>query len=471
MSVKLTALLAVFLLVSPSLSQATYQVVHLTEYMRHGARTTWNNHLNLSFTKNLGTGNITANGMRMHFVLGSQVRKNYPTVFSNTFKNTDFEIKSSSIYRCIMSAQAHLLGMYPLGSGETYTLNSNDHKGLPPFAMLTETYVNSSALPESFRPFPFTVSSVETDYLFFPSMMSTCPTANKYSGDLNAKKIANYNYLVDKLDGDLKAAGFDPQKLYNKAKYDINLVSFLYDEMKSYFNYFGEYYQGITQDLYNQIYRITNLNFKVLFPDEKMERLMSDGVARDIIDGLQAVVDGKSKLKFRMFSGHDTGLWNHMLRYNLTDEQCLLDLIVNKTTPRPCEDMPDFASSFLYELATKNNQYYVRILYNGSPFKVCDKNEDNFYCLYDNFKAKVQELLFYNDGDKTDFCGNPLASNYKKNTSSHTDLKVSIGIVSLVLLMCLGTIFWLMYATSRLHRKDVVTYHEVPNDTPIKADA
>lgn len=452
------------LLVSFSNCQASYDIVHITEYMRHGARTTWINSLNLPFTKNLGVGNITGNGMRMHFVLGSQLRKNYPTVFTDTFKNTDFEIKSSSVYRCIMSAQSHLLGMYPLGLGEAFTLTSNDHKGQPPFAGLTETFVNASALPEAIRPFPYSVSSVETDYLFFPSMLKTCPTASKYSDDLNAKKIASYNYLITSLDSELKAAGFDPKKLYNKDNYTINLVSFLYDEMKSYFNYYGTYYQGVTEDLFNKMYRVANLNFKVLFPDEKMERLMSDGVARDIIDGLQAVVSGNSKLKFRMFSGHDTGLWNHMLRYNLTDEQCLVDKIQKGTSQRPCEDMPDFASTFVYELAKKNNLFYVRVLYNGQPIQVCDKNDDVYYCQFDTFKAKVKDLLFYNDGDKVDFCGNALAQNYKNNTSNHTGLKIAIIAVSCVLAISLAAIFYLMYITSKLHRKEnVVGYHEVPS--------
>jgi hypothetical protein len=439
--------------------------------MRHGARTTWINSLNLPFTKNLGVGNITGNGMRMHFVLGSQLRKNYPGIFSNDFNNSDFEVKSSPVYRCIMSAQSHLLGMYPLGSGEVYTLSANDHKGVPPFEGMTETYVNTSALPDSFRPFPFLVSNVETDYLFFPSMLQTCPIASKYSNDLNLKKITSYNYLLTKLDGELKSAGFDPKKLYNKDNYDINLVAFLYDEMKSYYNYFGEYYQGVSQDLFNRIYRVANLNFKVLFPDEKMERLMSDGVARDLMDGLQAVVDGKSKLKFRMFSGHDTGLWNHMLRYNLTDEQCLLDQIVNGTTPRPCEDMPDFASSFLYELAKKNNQFYVRILYNGQPFKVCSENEDTYYCKFDTFKATVEDLLFYNEGDKIDFCGNSLARNYQQNTSNHTELKIAIGVVSSILLLSLGVVFWMMIATGKLHKKDVTPYHAVPGSPQTRTSA
>ena len=450
--------------------QTVFEIVHITEYMRHGARTTWTNNLNLSFTKDLGIGNITANGMRMHFVLGSQIRKNYPTIFGSAFNNTDVEVKSSSIYRCIESAQAHLLGMYPLGTGEAYTLSTSDSKGLPAFDGITETFVNASALPRAFRPFPYSVSSLQIDDHFFPSMFETCPIANKYSSELTKNKIATYGSLITQLDKDLKAIGLDPKNIFNTTNYNINSVALLYDEMKSYLNYFGQYYQGVTSDIFTRMYRIANLNFKLLFPDEKMERLLSDGVARDIVEGLQGVVSGTSQLKFRLFSGHDTGLFTHMLRYNLSDEQCLHDLVVNGTSSRPCRDIPDFASSFIYELAKKNDEYYVRILYNGEALKICDLNEGDLYCKFDNFKAMVVDKLYYNDGDKTGFCGNPLANTFKNNTSSHNDLKIAIGVAVSILVIALLAIIWLMFATSRLN-KHVTAYHPVVDEISNSPDS
>lgn len=86
------------------LQSANYELVLLTEYVRHGARTTWKDSMKLPLTSLLGIGNITANGMRMHFILGSQLRLNYPTIFNDDFKPRDTEILCSSVNRVVQSA-------------------------------------------------------------------------------------------------------------------------------------------------------------------------------------------------------------------------------------------------------------------------------------------------------------------------------------------------------------------------------
>lgn len=440
---------------------AKYEVVHLTEYMRHGARTTWNNHLNLSITQNLGQGNITANGMRMHFVLGSQLRKNYPSIFNQRFDPYSVEIQSSSVYRCIMSAMSHLLGMFPLGTGDQFTLTNGDPKGLPPFDNLQVAFSNSSALPLAYRPFPYEVISQEIDYKFFPTMFQTCPNAQDYANKLTSEKQDKYAYLVKSIADRLAAAGFDGQKLYGSA-FDVNTVALLYDEFKSYFNYYGSIYPGISADLYHDMYLISNLNFKFLFADEKMERFMSDAIARDILAGIERAVKGQSRLKFRMFSGHDTGVWNHMLRYGLVSEQCILDKIVNGSTILPCKAIPEFASSFIYELAQNaDGHYFVRVLLNGKPFHVCEKDDD-FFCTFEDFKQAMSSKLFYLEDDLVDFCGNPLVTTFTHNNSDHRDLKIALYIAVGVLLINFILIALLVRLTSKAQdRKSKAQYRPV----------
>ena len=443
--------LLLMLAIASQTTAATYNIVHLTEYVRHGARTTWSNHMNLPFTKVLGTGNITANGMRMHFILGSQLRKNYPMIFDDKYNPTDVQVQSSSVYRCIMSAMSHLMGTYPLGTGDKFTLQNGDQKGLPPWENLQASFSNDSALPQAFRPFPYSVLSEQIDYMFFPSMLKSCPNANQYGQKLTNEKVAKYSYLVKSIGEELNAAGYNSKKFYNE-EWTVNTVSYLYDEFKSYFNYYGKLYGGISQDLFDRMFRIANLNFKFLFADEKMERLMSDAVARDIIAGMDDKIAGTSKLRFRLFAGHDTGVFNHMLRFNLTDEQCMLDLIEKGKTTRRCEDIPDFASSFLYELATDiNGKYFVKVLLNGKPFQVCDK-DDQFYCDYATFKAKMSEMLFYDAEDKLDFCANPLAQTFDHNNSNHSDIKILIYAVTGILVLSLVAVVFLIRMTSNIDK-------------------
>ena len=420
------------------LQAANYELVMLTEYVRHGARATWKDSMKLPLTSLVGVGNITANGMRMHFILGSQLRLNYPTIFNDDFKPKDTQILCSSVNRVIQSAQSHLLGTYPLGTGEDFTLRADSVYGLPPWKGLTMSFVNQSALPQAYRPIPYKITNPEVDYFFFPKMYDLCPTANKSFATEQANLMNKYNYLVEDLSNQLIAAGLNPKVYFNQDKYTIDTIALIYDELKSYLNYYGKLYPGVSPALFDKMFKIANINFQMLFPTEKLTRLVSDAIARDMVEGMERTINGQSKLKFRLYAGHDTGVYSHMMLYNMTDLDCLVDWFVNGTTKRPCEPIPDFASSFIYELVKDTSgNYFVRTLLNGKAVKICDSNTADLYCKFEDFKAAVSSKLYYTDDDKDDFCANTLRINYAKNTRKHTDLYIGIGIASLVLLISL----------------------------------
>lgn len=452
---RLSLSLAVWISVlAVGLAQSQYQVIHLTEYMRHGARTTWFNSLKTNITMQLGEGNLTANGVRMQYMLGAQLREAYPMIFQGPWKGTNVEIYSSSVQRTIMSAQSQLFGLFPLGTGDDFTLEDGSKYGLPPFSGLNVSFSNKSALPRQYRPFPYDIKSEQLDYDFFPNLFHTCPSAKDYAFSRSTPLREKYLYLVKELGEEVTKAGFDPKTNYSKNFHDIESLALVYDEAKSYFNYYGEHYPGLNAELYQRLYRVGNLHFSFLFPDDKMQRMLADGIAQKIVTSMEAVVQNKSATKFTLFSGHDTGMFTHMVLYGLASQECMVEKLKNNSssTTEPCHDIPEFATPFLYELALKNGTHYVRTLYAGKPFKVCEENEDEFYCEFTKFKVAIEKKLYFKDSSKIEFCGNPLANQYKKNTSTHFDLKIAIVAVSFVSLLILTVLIVIVCKISKLKK-------------------
>jgi Histidine phosphatase superfamily (branch 2) len=432
---------------------AQYTVQHISVYARHGSRTTYFNVFNQSFTLQEGIGNLTANGMRLMYLLGSQLRTNYPSIFpadENSFKPMNYDIMSSGAVRNIESATAFLLGAFPVGTGQLNIIpDQNSTYMNPPFAWVNQFQLgNSSSLPRQYRTLAYRVSTPDIDFNFFPTVYTICPNANQTANGEMITLWNKYNPSMTTLSNQLVAAGFNPG-LYNASSWDMNSIDLLHDEMITYYSHTGNLYPGLTQQLYNQISIVSNMNIAILFPTDKLTRLVADGLAREIINGMQNFIDGTSVQTFRYFSGHDTGLFSHLLLYGRTSLNCWVDAFNSGQPPKqPCEGSPDFGSSFIYELSTKGTgNYFVRLMWNGVPFNVCGTQAaDQFYCPWSVFKALVQQDLFYNDGDFTSFCGNQLMLNFQKNNEPHTGLRTTLiimAVVFVVLFLSIGGLFLL----------------------------
>jgi hypothetical protein len=116
----------IILLVLVAVAHAELLFVH--EYFRHGARasdvdydTAVGNGTNKDFIKDFpnGVGQLTASGMRQHYLLGSYIRKEYIDrlgFLNSTYDMSELYVQSTRVPRTIISAECHLLGMYPLGT-------------------------------------------------------------------------------------------------------------------------------------------------------------------------------------------------------------------------------------------------------------------------------------------------------------------------------------------------------------------
>ena len=401
--------------------ESDYEVVHISEYVRHGARTTFLDKMNYSFTQIVGQGNLTANGMRMQYLLGKQLKEQYPGIFKDKVGWDDVAIYTSSVGRAMTSAVSHLLGMFPLGVGDKITGGKKlPHRLLPPFEGLDVKFDEDDefALPKGFNPFPFNVKTPEIDLMFLPHITASCPNGNSY---LNAKSLElheKYNYLVSNLSKELEEAGWSARKIYQIQNFTIEKIGHLHDEMMSYLNYYGKLPSTMTQELYHKISMIANINLDLLYPDDTTKRLFSDGIARAIIKNMRSFIYGSSMQKFILYSGHDLGIYSHMLQYGMTSLECHLRSFTDGHTEQGCESIPTYTTSFIYELNMRDGEYFVRTLYNGKPFKICkqDKKSHGYYCKFAEFENTIGDLLYFK-GDLPTFCGNPYLASPKSTRS------------------------------------------------------
>ena len=395
---------------------AKFRVVQVNEYCRHGARTTWNDNMHLNITQMYGTGALTPNGLRMHYHLGAQIRKNYSHLLGpeSGVAAKDFEVWASGLSRTQLSAASQLMGLFPEGLNVS-TPDSPELFEAPLEGVEYEWKQEESwALPFRLGLVPINVPSQDFDFLFFANFKATCPKAAQATDQLILQIFQKYQYLVEDFSHDLEKNGFYSRQLYRSPKWNVNNTGLLSDEMIAFHNYHGFHYKGFNKYLMEKVRGIQNIKFTAELHDEKGTRMMADGVARGILKGMDDFVANSSDRKvFRLFAGHDAGTHAHVILTGLTSLECLLKKAEGKSSVPPCEDIPEFGAQFIYELAESEGQYYVRSLYNGKVFSICEGKPE--YCPFEQFKKTFKMKMTLEEDEFHELCGNQYMQNKKDN--------------------------------------------------------
>ena len=399
-----------------------YKTVLIAELFRHGARTTTKrDKINFPFTKRIGFGNLTGNGQRMHFLLGQQIRKNYSELF-NTAKpptNFDYLLYSSPLPRSLVSANSHLLGIYPPGkiNGDTVS-TSQTGEGLrfmsPPgneIDVVFENKTSDSALPDGFRVFPV-LSFQNIDYMFLHNGNKSCPGM----GALNTKKGTERSQpreveetgsvYVRETIKQVEAAGLSSFDIFGKPHWTLYLLNKLFDQSRGYLMYKGEHLPGMTDDLYTQLKLIYSWDFFKFDStgSPKKPLFHTTTISEELLVNMNKKINGTNdKLKYLMFSGHDSTVYPFMMVHKLINTTCSKRMyevyMTNKTLIESCQFSPEMAASFLWELNQDlaDGRHYVRVLYNGQPVRFCEKNQDDFYCDFRDFEKEAKSRLILSD--------------------------------------------------------------------------
>lgn len=149
---KIILIITAFLSLTVTITiSAQIKLIMSIDLIRHGDRTAIVAFLKAPYREKIGSGELTAKGMQQEFQLGRRLRKiyveNYHLLPSRYHKDTLY-VRSTDFDRTLMSAQAFLLGLYPLGTGPYLD-------------------ARQSALPAAYQPIPIHTVPQELDNLFF----------------------------------------------------------------------------------------------------------------------------------------------------------------------------------------------------------------------------------------------------------------------------------------------------------------
>lgn len=388
-------------------SKKTYKPVFIAEIFKQGSRTPMKDPLNITEFENLGQEKLLQNGLRQHYILGKQLAKNYQEIFSRIkFPLLETTIYSSNLDTCILSSQAHLLGIFGDKTGHNITRSDNRVTN-PPFQGFNVPDPKSSkAVGSGYLPFQFKISNDTRDLIFMNDPNSACPFFELNITRDHQKKIREFQKMeitiMKILESRLRSGGFTSEEIFGKEYFDFEEIVELWDSITSYKAYFGKAYGDIDEYLYKNLTALTTINGTLFFEDSYM-KLFTTRITEAIIDAMNTFRHSSHPIaplavKYMAFSGKDHTILPFLIALNLTSSECLKNAIFSGFDDFECKFLPQYASNLIFELnLDESNDLYVRMLYNGEPIDIC--HQDKFYCELDKFVYFATEYLIESSFD------------------------------------------------------------------------
>lgn len=144
---------------------------------------------------------LTAIGMRQQFLLGSRNRAKYTNFLSETYDPKEVQIKAQVTNSTLMSAEAHLQGLYPQGTGPNlsgYQRNiAYPPQGKTGYGTFNQEAFGAPALPYNTQVFPVgTFSEKEYENFFMYNIKGSCQPMYYQIID-NQRNNETQNWLSD----------------------------------------------------------------------------------------------------------------------------------------------------------------------------------------------------------------------------------------------------------------------------------
>ncbi len=319
----LTALLCTFTCTG-ALAQSE-EMLFAVDVIRHGDRAPIESIPSAPWTDPIPLGHLSPIGMQQEFQLGEKFRDRYVKQFHllpEHYSSETMYVRSSDIERTLISAESVLLGLYPLGTGPSVN-------GKP-------------ALPGSYQPIPIHTKPRAEDSLlvvdFNPKLSSTLDQYVHDTAEWNEKnallqpQLKRWHQLTAmKMDSLRSLIGLG-DALYVYKLHDVPIP------------------KGLTDADLKEIANETEWAFSATFRPHQVGDLTSHELLKVIADYFDAATQSRSKLKYVLFSAHDTTISGLM--------SILRD---------PVDRRPPYSSDLNFALFKDGAAYKVRINLNGKP--------------------------------------------------------------------------------------------------------
>ncbi|MBU0744820.1 MAG: histidine phosphatase family protein [Gammaproteobacteria bacterium] len=300
---------------------AKEKLIFAVDIVRHGERTPEITIPKAQHQWPEGIGQLTARGMRQEFELGASLRKKYIHKYHllpKYYRVDTMKVFSTDCDRTLMSAQAILLGLYPLGTG--------------PFLPN-----NKPSLPNAYQPIPIYIKPFAD---FGKKTLLQIFEKHIFSrADWRKKNIE----LKDKCKRWSLATGLNID--------NISWLAPLGDALSIYRLHHIPAPTGLSLKDINEIIAVGRWAFITGYQTKELANIMGQTILANIVDYLQKASSQTTPLKYVLFSGHDTTIGSIMT---------LLQ--------KPLDVSPPYAANVNFALfKIDNDKYVVKTSYNGKP--------------------------------------------------------------------------------------------------------
>lgn len=302
------------------------EILFVNEVCRHGARGPEVDYPMEGFPN--GKGMLTASGFRQHYLIGHHLRKKYvkadkndnSKLLSPQYEADEIYIRSTQYQRTIQSAEAQMLGLYPLGTGieikPELVTNSMPHIKIHDEKDILEK-LQYQAIQDNYQPLPIHNFGLYVDDM---TAYGGCPfLVNDYlnrSADPTVWKKYDDHFRPLIYDQIAKAFDIKPEDINFQEIYPLSDILWAED------------FQGI-QNRYNFTKEEWNIVKQIQLPS--LVELLSDVSTKIMVSRLvnpvvemmkskiglpfnETLVSDFKEAKFVLFSSHDYQL-SHILKF------------------------------------------------------------------------------------------------------------------------------------------------------------
>eukprot|EP01016_Furgasonia_blochmanni_P038430 TRINITY_DN4646_c0_g1_i1.p1 TRINITY_DN4646_c0_g1~~TRINITY_DN4646_c0_g1_i1.p1 ORF type:complete len:356 (-),score=32.41 TRINITY_DN4646_c0_g1_i1:61-1128(-) len=284
----------------------------LIHIFRHGARSPLKFPVHPEYWKDTQPGELMQAGTRMHYLLGTEMRKRYiinNPFLPNNYTSTSLYVRSTDFNRTMMSALSFLQGLYPAGTG-----------GNLPDGLATETAVplinlsfpipedlGRGSLPDNIQVIPICSTQLQLDRGLGADQPDACPTIREWRESNHASQqgqipLRNLNSTLRALE---KATSLPANQL-NNMKRGGELIDLLIANKFNGFPSIIPYDDPLWVNI-SVLYAMTESTDQWM-TDEQVT-LSATGIFREIRERLVARQNGsETQLRLALLSGHDVTL-------------------------------------------------------------------------------------------------------------------------------------------------------------------
>ncbi len=302
------------------------------DLIRHGDRTPVQEIPNSPYPWKEGLGELTALGKKQEFNLGRQLREQYIQhyhLLPLRYHPETLYVRSTNMNRTMQSSQSFLTGLYPLDS----------------------------------QAIPINTVELKKDHLLKVQISSNIFSKIKlyfYTRKLWKEKTTP---IQDKIEYWRKTTGLPLTDFQQLCRLGDNL-------------YIRKLHHiplpnGITDQDARTIISLGQWVAVTAYKRKEISYPTGHTFLTTVVTDMNQSIQGKSTLKYILFSGHDSSIMSVM-----------------NTLGTPLEKIPPYASHLNFSLFKNNGNYYVKVSMNNNPVIVpgCDKN----MCLFSTFSRVVR---------------------------------------------------------------------------------